>query len=82
MRRIHYSSAIFLKGVLLLSLVAVFPGCGGDKPGVYSPPRFKETVEEEFEVISDEIYGVKVISDMVVYGSKIIVCASNLEDGT
>ena len=39
-------------------------------------------VEEEFEVISDEIYGVKAISDMVVYGSKVIVCALNHEDGT
>ena len=63
-------------------LLFVLSGCGGDRPGVYSLPEFKETVEEEFEVISDEIYGVKVISDMVVYGSKIIVCASNLEDGT
>ena len=82
MRHIHYSSAILLKGVLLLSLIAVFPGCKGDRPGVYSPPKFKETVEEEFEVISDEIYGVKAISDMVVYGSKVIVCALNHEDGT
>ena len=74
--------ALLLKGAILLSLVAVFPGCKSDRPGVYSPPEFKETVEEEFEVISDEIYGVKAISDMVVYGSKVIVCALNHEDGT
>ena len=66
MRHIHYSSAILLKGILLLSLVAVFPGCGGDSPGVYSLPEFKETVEEEFELVSDEIFGVNAISDMVV----------------
>ena len=74
--------ALLLKGAILLSLVAVFPGCKSDRPGVYSPPEFQETVEEEFEVISDEIYGVKAISDMVVYGSKVIVCALNHEDGT
>ena len=74
--------ALLLKGAMLLSLVAVFPGCKDDRPGVYSPPKFKETVEEEFEIVSDEIFGVNSISDMVVYGSKIIVCASNLEDGT
>ena len=74
--------ALLLKGAILLSLVSVFPGCKDDRPGVYSPPRFKETVEEEFEIVSDEIFGIKAISDMVVYGSKIIVCASNLEDGT
>ena len=82
MRHIHYSSAILLKGVLLLSLVAVFPGCKGDRPGVYSPPKFRETVEEEFEIVSDEIFGVNAIPDMVVYGSKVIVCALNQEDGT
>ena len=82
MRHIHYSSAILLKGILLLSLVAVFPGCGGDSPGVYSLPEFKETVEEEFEIVSDEIFGVNAIPDMVVYGSKVIVCALNQEDGT
>ena len=73
---------MLLKGAMLLSLVAVFPSCKSDRPGVYSPPRFKETVEEEFEIVSDEIFGVNAISDMVVYGSKIIVCAPNLEDGT
>ena len=74
--------ALLLKGAMLLFLVAVFPGCKSDRLGVYSPPRFKETVEEEFEIVSDEIFGVNAISDMVVYGSKIIVCAPNLEDGT
>ena len=81
MRHIH-SLAILLKGAILLSLVAVFPGCKGDRPGVYSPPKFKETVEEEFEIVSDEIFGVNAISDMEVYGSKVIVCALNPEDGT
>ena len=63
-------------------LLFVLSGCGGDRPGVYSPPEFKETVEEEFEIVSDEIFGVNAISDMEVYGSKVIVCALNPEDGT
>ena len=63
-------------------LLFVLSGCGGDRPGVYSPPKFKETVEEEFEIVSDEIFGVNAISDMEVYGSKVIVCALNPEDGT
>ena len=74
--------AMFLKGALLLSLAVVFSGCGGDRPGVYSPPKFKETVDAEFELVSDEIFGVNAIPDMVVYGSKVIVCALNQEDGT
>ena len=82
MRHVHYSSAMFLKGALLLLLVAVFPGCKVDRPGVYSPPKFKETVDAEFELVSDEIFGVNAISDIVVYGSKVIVCALNQEDGT
>ena len=70
------------KGALLLLLAAVFPGCKVDRPGVYSPPKFKETVDAEFELVSDEIFGVNAISDFVVYGSKVIVCALNHEDGT
>ena len=72
--------AMFLKGALLLSLAVVFSGCGGDRPGVYSPPKFKETVDAEFELVSDEIFGVNAIPDMVVYGSKVIVCALNQEE--
>lgn len=80
MSQTHRFPALLLKVAMLLSLVAVFPGCKGDRPGVYSPPKFKETVEEEFEVISDELFGL-VVSDIIVQGSQIIVCGSSQEDG-
>ena len=43
--------------------------------------RGSELVGGKFDK-NDEIFGVNAISDIVVYGSKVIVCALNQEDGT
>lgn len=67
---------------MMLSVFQILPGCNGDiQKSEYSFPGFKETAEAEFEVISDELFGLNAISDITVRGSKIIVCSVSLEDG-
>ena len=67
---------------MMLSVFQILSGCNGDiQKSEYSFPGFKETAEAEFEVISDELFGLNAISDITVRGSKIIVCSVSLEDG-
>ena len=50
---------------MMLSVFQILPGCSGDiQKSEYSFPGFKETAEVEFEVISDELFGLNAISDI------------------
>lgn len=67
---------------MLLASVSLLQGCGCDEQAAgYAFPEFKETVEAEFEIISNELFGLNAISDIAVHDSAVIVTAFSLEDG-
>lgn len=77
-----FKTASFKCGTMLLASVSLLQGCGCDEQAAgYAFPEFKETVEAEFEIISNELFGLNAISDIAVHDSAVIVTAFSLEDG-
>lgn len=63
-------------------LGSILAGCAGkSQKADYSIPEFKETADAEFEIISEELFGLNAISDIAVHDSTVIVTAVSLEDG-
>lgn len=77
-----FTAASFKYGIMLLALVSFFQGCGcNEQSAEYTFPEFRKNAEAEFEIISEELFGLNAISDIEVHDSTVIVTAVSMEDG-